>query len=459
MMERLQKRPPLPEMAATEQGSQIFHASPCVPQAPLEIWGGAEYTHNRVHDEYLDQMDVSGHATRMDDYDRIAELGISTVRLGLLWEHHVRDGSWEPFDDRLTYVKRAGLRPIAGLLHHGSGPRNTSLLDPEFPEKLAAYAQSVAERYPWIDLYTPVNEPHTTARFSCMYGIWYPHHRSRSTYLRVLLNQLKGVVLSIAAVRRVNSGAHLVQTDDIGRISGTDKLQPLWSAMNARQWLPFDLLCGRVDRHHPMFAYLRAEQLTEAEILWFAEHACPPDVIGINYYPTSDRFLDHRPELYPSGHISSEGHFIDVEAVRVDSDGLAGIASLITETWERYRIPTAVTEVHLGGRCDEQIRWLADIWSGVQRARESGASCIALTIWAVFGSFYWNQLVTCSNGHYEPGAYDVRGPVPEMTELAAVVQQLARGESPSHPALSEPGWWQSDSRVLYPFSTCVQTAA
>ncbi len=446
-------------MAATPQGLQTAHVNPCVQPEPLQIWGGAEYTHNRVHDEYLDQMDVSGHAGRMDDYGRIAGLGIRTLRLGLLWEHYVRDGSWENFDIRLSHVTQAGLRPIAGLLHHGSGPRETSLMDPEFPQKLADYAQSVAERYPWIDHYTPVNEPHTTARFSCMYGIWYPHHRSRCTYLRVLLNQLKGVVLSMAAIRRVNPNARLVQTDDIGRISGTAKLQPLWSAMNARQWLPFDLLCGHVDRNHTMFAYLRAEQLTEAEILWFADHPCPPDVIGVNYYPTSDRFLDHRVELYPSGHVSSEGPFIDVEAVRVDGDGLAGIASLITQTWSRYHIPTAVTEVHLGGCCDEQIRWLTDVWSGVQQARQLGASCIALTIWAVFGSFYWNQLVTCSNGHYEPGVYDVRNRSPQMTELATVVRQLARGERPSHPALSEPGWWQRDSRVLYPFATCEQTAA
>ena len=74
-------------------------------------------------------------------------------------------------------------------MHHGSGPPTTSLLDPEMATKLAAYAGEVARRYPWIDAYTPVNEPHTTARFACRYGIWFPHHQSERSFLTALMNQ------------------------------------------------------------------------------------------------------------------------------------------------------------------------------------------------------------------------------------------------------------------------------
>ena len=59
---------------------------------------------------------------------------------------------------------------IGGLVHHGSGPRYTNLLDPKFPQLLADYAAKVAKRYPWIEYWTPVNEPLTTARFSCSTG-------------------------------------------------------------------------------------------------------------------------------------------------------------------------------------------------------------------------------------------------------------------------------------------------
>ena len=186
---------------------------------PLEIWGGVECTCNRVQDEYFDQFELSGHDTRPSDYAKFAELGLSTFRFGMLWERYERTRSWHWFDEQLDWMKRAGARPIAGLMHHGSGPEHTSLMDPGYPEKLAAYAATVAQRYPWIDAYTPVNEPNTTARFSGMYGIWYPHHRSRRSYLYALLHQLKATVLSMEAIRHVRSDARLIQTEDIGRIS------------------------------------------------------------------------------------------------------------------------------------------------------------------------------------------------------------------------------------------------
>jgi dTDP-4-dehydrorhamnose reductase len=402
-----------------------------------------------VGDRYFDQMDLSGHAARSDDLERFAALGIRTLRVGLLWERHERD-HWRWSDEYLRAVQRNGIRPIAGLVHHGSGPRHTSLLDPQFPEKLASYAAAVAERYPWVDAYTPVNEPNTTARFSGLYGVWYPHHRSRGSYLRALLNQLKATVLSMRAVRRVRPNAKLIQTDDLGGISGTEELRPVWELLNLRQWLPFDLLCGRVDRQHPMFAYMRAEGIAEKDILWFSDNPCPPDVIGANHYVTSDRYLDHRTEWYPSGLRSSEGPFVDVESVRIRDEGVEGFGSVLLEAWNRYEIPVALTEVHLGCNVEEQIRWLVSAYQSATQVRELGINCVALTVWALLGSFYWNQLVTVDNGHYEPGVFDVRTGKPVPTELADVVQQLANGEQPCHPALATCGWWQRDDRICFP---------
>ncbi|GAC1653015.1 MAG: hypothetical protein NVS9B15_13640 [Acidobacteriaceae bacterium] len=345
---------------------------------------------------------------------------------------------------------RLGIRPIASLVHHGSGPSHTSLLDPQFPEKLARYAEQVAERYPWLDAYTPVNEPNTTARFSGMYGTWYPHHLSRTSYLRALLHQLKGTVLSMQAIRRVRSDAQLVQTDDVGRISGTEELRETWELLNARQWLTYDLLGGSVDRSHPLLPYMLDAGIEEREILWFQDNPCPPSVVGVNYYATSDRYIDHRVALYPSSRMSAEGRFVDVEAVRVRSAGLTGADALLREAWQRYGVPVAITEVHLGCSIEEQIRWLAEQWQSAERVRREGVECIALTVWALLGSFYWNQLVTRENGHYEAGVFDVSSGIPQATELADVVAQLARGEKPRHAALSHRGWWHDDERACFP---------
>jgi beta-glucosidase/6-phospho-beta-glucosidase/beta-galactosidase len=423
----------------------------CGGATGVELWGGVEYTCNRVHDRYFDQMELSGHTKRLDDYVRIADLGIRTLRIGLLWERYELGGSsWAWEDEQVHCLRQLGIRPIAGLMHHSSGPRHTDLLDPQFAEKLAGYAQQVAERYPWIESYTPVNEPNTTARFSGLYGLWYPHHQSRASYLRALLNQVKGTVLSMRAIRRVRSDAKLIQTDDVGRILGTPELRSTWELLNLRQWLTFDLLCGSVDRHHPMFEYMRAEQISEEEIFWFAENACPPDVVGANYYLTSDRYLDHRVELYPSDRRSAEGHFVDVEAVRVLPETVVDVSELLTEAWKRYGVPVAITEVHLGCSVNEQIRWMAESWEGLLKARRSGVECVAMTAWALLGSYYWNQLVTCENGHYEPGVFEVRVGMPVATELAKVVKQIAAGKTPVHEALSQRGWWHHRERICLP---------
>src|SRR5205814_33206 len=117
-----------------------------------------------------------------------------------------------------------GIRPIVGLVHHGSGPRHTSLLDPRFPDEVAAFARAVAARYPWVQSYTPVNEPLTTARFSALYGQWYPHRRDGLAFARALLTQCRAVALAMQAIRTVNPAARLVQTEDLGKVYSTPAL-------------------------------------------------------------------------------------------------------------------------------------------------------------------------------------------------------------------------------------------
>lgn len=429
------------------------------PGAPLEIWGGAEYTCNRVGDRYFDQLDLSGHARRLTDLRLFAELGISALRCGVLWERQCRElssadqppgeSSWSEPDAYLEATRDAGIRPIVGLVHHGSGPPHTSLLDPEFAPLLAEYAGQVAARYPWVDAYTPVNEPNTTARFAGRYGLWYPHHASSHSYMRALLHQVKGVVLSMRAIRAVRSDAKLVQTDDLGGFRSTPELGATADLMNERRWLTYDLLYGSVDRDHPVYEHLRESGLDDADIFWFRDNPCPPDVVGVNYYVLSDRFLDHRLDLYPHHYRSAEGPFADIEAVRVQQARVEGYGPILTEAHRRYGLPTAITEVHLGDGVEEQIRWAAEAWAAAQQARANGTGCQAITFWALMGSYFWNSLVTADNGHYEPGVFDLRFGEPRPTALAEIVRQLARREAPRHLALLSPGWWRRASRVQF----------
>jgi dTDP-4-dehydrorhamnose reductase len=432
----------------------------------LEMWGGVECTVNRVGDVWRDQVRVSGHELRLEDLDRFAQLGLRHLRYPALWErvapHAPQQLDWRWLDQRLARLHELRIEPIVGLLHHGSGPRYTSLLDQRFPELLAAYAAAFAARFPWIERYTPINEPLTTARFSALYGHWYPHRRDDSSFVRALVNQMRATVLAMQAIRRINPAAQLVQTDDLGRTTSTPKLGYQADFDNERRWLGWDLLRGAVEHRHPLRAYLVQAGIDASELEWFVDHPCRPDVIGINHYVTSDRYLDddlarHRPELAGG---NGRDAYVDVEAVRAAPDPPGGLAGALTDAWTRYRCPLVITESHLGCTREDQLRWLHESWRIAHSARTSGIDVRAVTAWALLGSYDWDSLLTRDRGHYEVGAFDVRGSTPRATAIAGLIADLASGTPPKHAALLDsPGWWQRSTRVRHASKAILVTGA
>jgi dTDP-4-dehydrorhamnose reductase len=424
------------------------------PGAGIALWGGVEPTVNRVGDRYYSQLERSGHHERVSDLDRCAELGIRTLRYPVLWErtmpalHGPLDWRWP--DERLARLRELGIAPIAGLVHHGSGPRYTSLLDPQFATKLADYAGRVAARYPWVQMYTPVNEPLTTARFSALYGVWYPHAQSPRAFTTALLAQCRGVVLAMQAIRRVTPHARLVQTDDLGHTYSTERLRYQADFNNERRWLAWDLLCGAVDRTHPMWSWLVGKGGAAVEQLeWFRDHPCPPDVVGVNHYVTSERLLTENVDGYdPRYHGGNGRHrYADVEAARC-LIARRGLEPLLLEAHARYRCPIAVTEAHIDSTREDQLRWIVDVWRSAEAAALAGADVQAVTIWALFGAFDWNCLVTECRGYYEPGAFDVRASPPRPTAIARLARSLAAGVVPDEPVLAGPGWWNRPGRFF-----------
>ncbi|MES2932100.1 MAG: family 1 glycosylhydrolase [Pseudomonadota bacterium] len=426
------------------------------PNQP-EIWAGIECTVARIGNKFRNQISETGHLARPRDLENIAALGIRTLRYPVLWET-IAPGdpdrlNWHWHDRQLGQLLELGIAPIAGLMHHGSGPLYTDLLDPAMPLLLARYAEQVAARYPWIDMYTPVNEPLTTARFSGLYGHWYPHGNDHRCFLRILLNQCRAIVLSMRAIRRVTPSARLVQTEDLGKVFSTPALQYQADYENQRRWLSFDLLCGRIDRKHPWYRIFLEAGIAARELDFFVNAPCPPDIIGINHYLTSDRFLDDRLAHYPDRQSAGNqrDRYVDVEAARVDlpSEQL-GPEARLREVHLRYQLPMAVTEVHNGGTRDEQLRWLMDVWNAACKLRSQGADLRAVTVWSLLGCVDWNTLLTEHQDHYESGVFDVRCNPLRPTALAAATASLIASGTFDHPVLQQQGWWRRDTRFYLP---------
>lgn len=421
-----------------------------------EIWGGIECSFNRVDDRYMDQLQYCGHYTRSErDIGLFATLGIKAMRYPIIWERHQpspdHDIDWTWTKKQLEALRSNSIEPIAGLMHHGNGPAFTNLMDDSFPLLFSAYASKVAKQFPWLEYYTPINEPLTTARFSGLYGVWYPHKKNDKAFADILFNQMKAIVLSMREIRKINSSARLVQSEDLCKTYSTTLLQYQADFENERRWLTYDILCGMLNRDHALWDYFRWLKVPVKTLRFFQDNPCPPDIIGADHYLTSERFLDQKLKLYPP-HTWGGNHkhrYADVEAIRVKHREPWGLKVLLKECWERYRIPIAITEVHINGHTHDQIRWFREVWDTAIHLNKEGLDIKAVTAWALLGSYGWNKLLTVPHGHYEHGAFDLQHGELHPTALAGFLKALSGNPEQSHPALNEKGWWQSESRCLY----------
>ena len=428
----------------------------------LEIWGGPECTVHRIGDRTGDQLVRTGHHERLDDIDRFADLGLRAIRYPVLWERtEVEPGvfEWCWPDARLDRLGGLGLRPIVGLIHHGSGPAWTNLLDQGFACGLARFAGAVARRYPWVQDWTPVNEPLTTARFSALYGFWHPHERNEGGFWNALLNQIEATVMSMAAIRAEIPHARLIQTEDFGHTYATVPCQSQADFENLRRFMTWDLLVGRVDRSHPFWARLDAFGLGD-RLRALADAPCPPQVLGLNHYLTSDRFLDHRVERYPTPTRGGNDllAYADVEAVRVLPPSSDSWRNALTRVWDRYGAPMAITECHLGGPVEDQCQWLHECRQAALDLEARGAKVEGVTVWSLLGAYDWDSLLTADRGHYEAGAFDVSSGRPFETALADLVRRLTRTghEVDIGRPKAAKAWWKTDDRVLYPLGAEVE---
>jgi dTDP-4-dehydrorhamnose reductase len=431
---------------------------------PIEVWGGLECTINRVNDQYFDQLEYAGHYRREEDIELIGALGIKMLRYPIIWEkHEPQEGmeiDWRFVEKNLKRLLEHNITPIAGLVHHGSGPRHVNFFDGSFEAGLAAYARRVAEKFPWLEYYTPVNEPLTTARFCGLYGHWYPHRRDEYSFYKILVSECKATVMAMKAIREINPEAKLIQTEDLGKCHSTPLLQYQADFENERRWLSYELLCGKLTPIKPLWNRMLQSGITEQELYYFLDNNCPPHVCGFNYYLTSERYLDEDLRKYPEQYHGGNGQhqYADIETVLIHLHQETGPYSLLKEAWERLQLPLAITECHLHSPREEQLRWFNEMWKTLNRLKADGVNIKAITAWALFGLYGWNCLVTKPCGDYEPGVFSLRSGTPRPTALARFIQKLTLNQNYHHPVLEAEGWWRRPNRLTYARNKVISTS-
>ena len=332
----------------------------------------------------LDEYELMDHYRRWrDDLDRAADLGISAIRYGIPWYRvnpspGVFDWSWvDSVLEYLVEVKR--IAPIVDLVHYGT----PLWLEGEFaaasyPERVAEYAAAFAGRYGrMVRHYTPLNEPGVTAAYCGRNGRWPPYLRGDRGYARVLLALARGIVRTAEALRSIQPDAILVHVEDVGleRAARPD-LAELADRAQERRLLPLDLACGRVVQGHPGYPWLVEQGATGAELDDLAARAPRWDILGVNYYPWSNRVIYRR----------TNGRVVAAVDRR---PGAAGLGPLLRSIHERYRLPLMVTETSSDGSHAVRARWMGDTLAAVRRARDGGVPVVGYTWFPMFTMVDW----------------------------------------------------------------------
>lgn len=344
----------------------------------------------------MDEMELCGHYDRWrEDLDLVAELGLRFLRYGPpLHRAWLGPGryDWSFADATFGHLRTLDIVPIADLCHFGVPDWIGNFQNPKFPDLFAEYARAFAQRFPWIQLFTPVNEMFICALFSAEYGWWNEQETSDRAFVTALKHVVRANVVAMDAILDVRPDALFIQSEssEYFHAENPDAIKPA-EMLNARRFLSLDLNYGRrVDSD--MYEYLMDNGMTREEYRFFLErhlkHHC---IMGNDYYITNE----HR--VAPDGSTSPAGEVF-------------GYNGITWQYYDRYRLPVMHTETNIvqGPRGDEAVYWLWKEWANVLRCRNDGIPVVGFTWYSLTDQVDWDTALRERNHHVNPlGLYDL----------------------------------------------------
>ena len=343
-----------------------------------------------------DELAKCGHYQHWrKDFDLVEELGIRFLRYGPpLHTTFLGQGryDWSFADETFADLRRRNIIPIVDLCHFGVPDWIGNFQNPDFPVLFAEYARAFAERFPWVQLYTPVNEMYICAEFSALYGWWNEQLRSDTAFVTALKYIVKANVLAMNAILDVRPDAMFVQSEST-EYSHAESPAAIGHAemLNSRRFLSLDLNYGnRVDSG--MYEYLMDNGMTRDEYHFFFGHRLKQScIMGNDYYKTNEQRVRADGTTYAAGEVF-------------------GYHVITSQYYDRYRLPVMHTETNLwqGPNGDEAVNWLYKEWANVLRIRNDGVPVVGFTWYSLTDQVDWDTALRENNGIVNPlGLYDL----------------------------------------------------
>jgi beta-glucosidase/6-phospho-beta-glucosidase/beta-galactosidase len=344
----------------------------------------------------VDEMASCGHYERwQEDFALVAELGIEYLRYGPpLHRTLLGPGrhDWEFADLAFAELKRRNIVPIVDLCHFGVPDWLGNFQNPDFPEQFAAYAAAFATRFPWVQLYTPVNEMFVCARFSAHHGWWNEQLRSDRAFVTALKHIVKANVLAMQAILAARPDAIFIQSEssEYFHAENPAAIGPA-EVYNQMRFLSLDLNYGRrVDS--TMYEYLMDNGMTRDEYHFFHGNRLKQHcVLGNDYYVTNE-------------------HRVSADGSTRSAGEVFGYDEITRQYYDRYRLPVMHTETNLaqGPLGTEAVDWLWKEWANVLRVRNDGVPIVGFTWYSLTDQIDWDTALREQNQRVNPyGLYDL----------------------------------------------------
>jgi beta-glucosidase len=344
----------------------------------------------------VDEMEKCGHYKHWrKDFDLVQEMGISFLRYGPpIHRTWLGEGTydWAFADTTFHELRKRDIVVIADLCHFGVPDWIGNFQNSDFPALFKEYARAFAVRYPWVQLYTPVNEMFVCALFSARYGWWNEQQTTDATFVTALKHLVKANVLAMQAILEVRPDSIFIQSEssEYFHAENPKAIKPA-EIMNSRRYLSLDLNYGRrVDSE--MYEYLLDNGMSREEYHFFLhknlKHNC---IMGNDYYITNE----HR--VAPDGSTRASGEVF-------------GYDGITWQYYDRYRLPVMHTETNMaeGPAGDEAVQWLWKQWANVLRVRNDGIPIVGFTWYSLTDQVDWDNALREDRGNVNPiGLYDM----------------------------------------------------
>lgn len=339
-----------------------------------------------------DQMLECDHYGRWkEDFELVTEIGCRLLRYGPpYYSIHQASGrfDWSFTDEVLSDIRSRGVLPVIDLCHFGVPDWIGDFQNPDFPGLFAEYAAAFAARYPWVRLYTPINEMYITAEFSAYYGWWNERLTSHRSFVTAVRNITRANLEAMFAILRVRRDALFVlcESSEHTHANHPDLVRKA-QMFNERRFLALDLTIGR-RVNSGMYVYLLDNGMTNEEYTWFLQNDLSEHfVIGHDYYVTNE-------------------HLLVNEDIRHASGDVFGYYVLARQYHERYHLPIMHTETNFNE--PGAVNWLWKTWANIQQLRNDGVPICGMTWYSLTDQIDWDTALREKNGRVNPlGLYDL----------------------------------------------------